>query len=272
MKKIVLLILMSIVLFGCQQNEQVAKQSEKKVDQVEHKDDADSVVEEEPNEEQQNAEEPKEEASKQEKKEEKENKKEDSVVEVDNPDDTLVVVNRQRKLAEGYIPEDLTEANIPYYAEEGDPKRLVREVVVNPLEDLFEDAELAGLDLVAVSGYRSYDRQKEIYDRNVAQRGKEETDKFSAQPGASEHQTGLAMDVSSAQQVALEQSFSETNEGQWLADHAHEHGFIIRYLEGKEDITGYSYEPWHIRYVGKEAAKEIYQQQITLEEYLGLDE
>ncbi|WLR49548.1 M15 family metallopeptidase [Halobacillus litoralis] len=127
------------------------------------------------------------------------------------------------------------------------------------------------MELVAASGYRSYDRQKRIYDRNVEVYGKEETDTFSAQPGTSEHQTGLAMDVTSAQVAfKLEQSFGETSEGEWLADHAHEYGFIIRYREGAKDITGYMYEPWHLRYVGKEISSDVHEQAVTLEEFFGL--
>ncbi|SDM01374.1 M15 family metallopeptidase [Sediminibacillus halophilus] len=191
------------------------------------------------------------------------------VVTVEDPESTLVLVNKQFKLPDGYEPPDLIAPDVPFYFDEDLEKRYMREEAAHALEELFSGAEKAGLDLVAASGYRSYGRQEEIYQQNVDSMGQEEADKFSARPGNSEHQTGLAIDVTSAEMAfSLEQSFKQTDEGAWLAENAHHYGFIIRYPEGKEDITGYSYEPWHIRYVGEKAAKEIYQQDLTLEEYL----
>lgn len=196
---------------------------------------------------------------------------EDGTVEVGEPESLQVVVNKTRKLPGDYVPEDLTVPDVPFYFTEDHPKKQMREEAARHLEELFTAAEQDGIDLVAASGYRSYDRQKRIYERNVEVYGKEETDTFSAQPGTSEHQTGLAMDVTSAQVAfKLEQSFGETNEGEWLADHAHEYGFIIRYREGTKDITGYMYEPWHLRYVGKEFSTDVHEQAVTLEEFFGL--
>lgn len=195
----------------------------------------------------------------------------DGTVEVAEPASIQVVVNKQRKLPADYIPEDLTVPDVPFYFTEDHPKKQMRAVAADALEELFAAAEKDGLDLVAASGYRSFDRQKNIYDRNVAKYGKEETDTFSAQPGTSEHQTGLAMDVTSAQVAfQLQQSFGDTSEGEWLAEHAHEYGFIIRYLEGAQEITGYTYEPWHLRYVGKDISSTIHNQEATLEEFFGL--
>ncbi|GAE94646.1 D-alanyl-D-alanine carboxypeptidase [Gracilibacillus boraciitolerans JCM 21714] len=171
------------------------------------------------------------------------NQAEDSLAVIENPESVELVVNKQRKLPDGYAPNDLVEANVSYYAAEGDPKRLLRQEAATALEELFKAAKAVGLELVAVSGYRSYERQKQIYESNVVNKGQEHADKFSAKPGTSEHQTGLAMDVASAALVAvLEQSFIETDEGKWLENHAHKYGFVIRYPEGKEAITGYSYE------------------------------
>lgn len=138
---------------------------------------------------------------------------------------------------------------------------------------LFEAAETDGLTLVAVSGYRSYERQQAIYASNVASKGQAHADQFSAKPGTSEHQTGLAMDVTvqGNDDVLLSQSFGETEAGQYIKENAYQYGFIIRYPEGKETITGYSYEPWHLRYVGKDVATEIYLNEWTLEEYFGFD-
>ncbi|WP_242973039.1 M15 family metallopeptidase [Anaeromicrobium sediminis] len=109
-----------------------------------------------------------------------------------------------------------------------------------------------------------------MFASDVNKYGVEKTNQFSAKPGESEHQTGLAIDVSSpAVNYRLTQSFEETKEGKWIKENAPRFGFIIRYEEGKESITGYQYEPWHLRYVGRETAKEIVNRNISFEEYLG---
>ena len=122
-----------------------------------------------------------------------------------------------------------------------------------------------GISLWIVSGYRSYGTQESIYWRYVSNDGMTEADTYSARPGHSEHQTGLAMDLNS-----LYTSFGDTPEGKWLAEHCHEYGFIIRYPKGKQSITGYIYEPWHVRYLGVETATNVYESGLTLEEYLGI--
>jgi D-alanyl-D-alanine carboxypeptidase len=121
-----------------------------------------------------------------------------------------------------------------------------------------------------VSGYRSYVTQKAIFNNNVRTQGYTQARRYSAFPGTSEHQTGLSIDVSSASAgYALEEKFGATAEGKWLQAHCAESGFIIRYPKGKEGITGYAYEPWHIRFVGVTIATEIMSQSLTLEEYFG---
>ncbi|MDD6346356.1 MAG: M15 family metallopeptidase [Oscillospiraceae bacterium] len=132
--------------------------------------------------------------------------------------------------------------------------------------ELSEAAAEEGLDIYLSSGFRSYETQDRIYNNYVSNYGQESADTFSARPGHSEHQTGLAIDVNS-----IDDSFADTPEAVWLADHAHEYGFIIRYPQGKEHITGYKYEPWHIRYLGIETATEVYNSGLTLEEFLGID-
>lgn len=122
-----------------------------------------------------------------------------------------------------------------------------------------------GLNIWIASGFRSYEYQSGLYQRYVNRSGKEEADRYSARPGHSEHQTGLAFDLNS-----IDDSFADTAEGKWVAEHCHEYGFIIRYPKGKEDITGYIYEPWHIRYLGKETAEKVFNSGLTLEEYLGI--
>lgn len=137
------------------------------------------------------------------------------------------------------------------------------------LEILFKDAEEAGHLLYALSGYRSYQRQQAIYSSYIQQLGEAAANKISAPPGHSEHQTGLAMDITSeGVNFTLSEDFGSTPEGLWIAKNAHRYGFIIRYQKGMEGITGYSYEPWHLRYVGVEAATAVYEQGITLEDYL----
>lgn len=123
-----------------------------------------------------------------------------------------------------------------------------------------------GLELWVCSGFRSYDYQATLYDSYANDYGKETADTFSARPGYSEHQTGLAIDVNYA-----DDSFAETPEAAWLAENCYKYGFIIRYPKGKEAITGYQYESWHVRYLGVETATAVYNSGLTLEEYLGVD-
>ncbi len=131
---------------------------------------------------------------------------------------------------------------------------------------LSEAAANEGLDIWLASGFRSFDDQNRIYNNYVDDYGQASADTFSARPGHSEHQTGLAIDVNT-----IDDSFAGTPEALWLEEHAHEYGFIIRYPKGKEGITGYKYEPWHIRYLGVEKAQEVYNSGLTLEEFLGID-
>ncbi|HHW37692.1 MAG TPA: M15 family metallopeptidase [Bacillales bacterium] len=196
-------------------------------------------------------------------------KKDEVINVVSNPDDPLVLVNKHYPLPEDYEPSDLVAPDIPFSFKEDLPKRYVRKIAAEALEELFAEAKKEQLELLGASGYRSYQRQEAIFTANVAKKGEEEARKVSAVPGQSEHQTGLSMDVTS-RFVGYDviEEFAETKEGIWLKDNAHKYGFIIRYPKGKEDITGYSYEPWHIRYVGKEAATVIYENGYTFEEYL----
>lgn len=137
-------------------------------------------------------------------------------------------------------------------------------VAYNALINLQAKGRELGLNFELISGYRSYDYQKQLYNAYVERNGQAAADRYSARPGYSEHQSGLAFDVGE-----LSTGYGESESGIYLANHAHEYGFIIRYPIDGESITGYMYEPWHIRYVGVEIATEIYNQGITLEEYLG---
>ncbi|WP_042227000.1 M15 family metallopeptidase [Paenibacillus popilliae] len=188
---------------------------------------------------------------------------------VTNEESIMVVVNKQRYLPDGYEPPDLVEPNVKFSFDEPHEKRHMRKEAAEALEALFAGAEQDGITLNAVSGYRSYQRQQSLFNHYVETQGKEYASRVSAVPGTSEHQTGLAIDVSSPSVGnVLEEVFGDSEEGKWLAEHAHEYGFIIRYPKDGESITGYVYEPWHIRYVGKEAAEAIYSEGPTLEQFL----
>ena len=128
------------------------------------------------------------------------------------------------------------------------------------------DAKKAGLSLWICSGFRSYTYQNTLYNNYVARDGKAKADTYSASPGHSEHQTGLAMDINNASD-----SFNNTKEAKWIAENCYKYGFILRYPQGKQDITGYKYESWHVRYLGKALAKEVYDSGLTLEEFLCID-
>ena len=145
----------------------------------------------------------------------------------------------------------------------------LRKEAADALKRMFDAAKQEGIYLYARSGYRSYQTQVNLFENYARQHGEEEANKFSAKPGHSEHQTGLTMDVTSESvNFQLTESFGETKEGIWLKENAHKFGFIIRYPKDKEHITGYIYEPWHIRYLGVDLATEITEMGLTYEEYL----
>lgn len=147
-------------------------------------------------------------------------------------------------------------------------KDIAREEAVKNVEILFEKAEGEGIYLMAAAGYRTYDFQKQLYNNEVSNYGKEYADKYVARPGHSEHHTGLVIDLMSADDISLTEDFDKTPEFRWLQENMSDYGFILRYPKEKEDTTGYNYEPWHIRYVGVEVAKTIEESGLTLEEYL----
>lgn len=179
------------------------------------------------------------------------------------------LVNKRFYLPADYRPTDLVEPKVRFIFQEAHEKRLMREEAARALETMFAAAEKDGLYLAGVSGFRSYETQKSLFAYYVRTQGEETARKYSAEPGHSEHQTGLAMDISgSTGECAVEDCFAESPEARWLADRGPEFGFIIRYPKGKESITGYNYEPWHLRYVGTAMSKEIAARGLTLEEYL----
>ena len=177
---------------------------------------------------------------------------------INNPNGLLVLCNKYNALPSDYEPEDLTEV--------GSSGIYMRKEAAENMYAMVLAAEAAGLHVNLVSGYRSYDYQVELYARHVRERGETEADRVSARPGHSEHQTGLAMDLSN--DWTLEKYFEDTELFEWLSQNDYKYGFILRYPKDKEYITGYDYEPWHYRYVGVEVATVIHNEDITYEEYV----
>ncbi|EPY6470502.1 M15 family metallopeptidase [Clostridium sporogenes] len=176
-----------------------------------------------------------------------------------------LLVNRENGLNKDYIPEGLSIPNISFSDNLEDEEKHVAGIIVKQLEELINTAKEEGIILLGNSGYRSYRSQKNTYKNRVKSQGKKLADAYVAKPGFSEHQTGLCIDITNKDRYFIE----GTKEAHWLAKNCYRFGFIIRYPKGKKSITNIEYEPWHIRYVGKEAAKYIYDNKITLEEYLG---
>lgn len=180
----------------------------------------------------------------------------------------LILVNKSNPLNMDYVPSNLRKVNIPFASNEPIEKTFLTNEAATAIEDLYLAALANGLHIKGLSGYRSYHRQAIIYQKYCSLFGEKKASRISAQPGMSEHQTGLAIDVSCATvNFELNENFGNTPEGKWLNSHCHEYGFIIRYPQGKEHITGYSYEPWHLRYVGIEVATKMYENHLVLEEY-----
>jgi D-alanyl-D-alanine carboxypeptidase len=181
-----------------------------------------------------------------------------------------VLVNKQNELPSDYVPPDLVEVNIPFTFKEKVEKRLMRQEAAEKLAELFTAAKKEDIILYGVSGYRSYQTQKSLFAYFTQRDGSEEkANLISARPGESEHQSGLAMDIScQSVNFGLVENFGDTKEYAWVKDNAHKFGYIIRYPKGKEHITEYSYEPWHLRYVGEDLATKLYEERMTYEEYL----
>ena len=179
-------------------------------------------------------------------------------------DGLLFLQNRQWRVSRYFEPATL-KANVPGQLQD------MRADAAAALEEMFAacKAEI-GVTLKAVSGYRSYQRQATIYQNKLDRvKTKEKADQYVARPGASEHQLALAMDVGQkSDDVNLTSSFGRTKGGKWVAENCWRFGFILRYQEGWEDVTGYEYEPWHVRYVGLENARLIHEADMPLETYL----
>ena len=181
---------------------------------------------------------------------------------IENPNDILVLVNKYNQLPNDYIPENLVNINIKCAINH---HMFTIKEVKEAFEEMCMDLKSIGLNIKVLSAYRNYDSQMKLYTRYVERDGEEAANTYSAKPGHSEHQTGLALDVKNNTLSFTE--FDKTLEYTWLKSNAHQYGFIIRYPKNKEHITGYKYEPWHLRYVGIETATEMLEQDLTFDEY-----
>ena len=183
------------------------------------------------------------------------------------------IINKVRPLNPAtYAPDDLVVPQVPLRIGRGDSEMRLRQEAATALESMVEAASKDMVNLMLSSGYRSYQLQVAVYNASVQKYGQAGADKQSARPGTSENQTGLAADLEPVtRECELEVCFSNLPEGQWLAANSYKYGFVIRYPVGKESITGYSYQPWHVRYVGIELATELLKQNVkTLEEFFGV--
>lgn len=181
---------------------------------------------------------------------------------IKNTNSLLVLVNKKNKLPNNYIPNNLEKINITCAFED----KQLQGVARLSFEQLCNDAKLLGYKITAVSAYRDYNYQKKLYNNYIVQLGKKRAKLSSAEPGHSEHQTGLAIDVMGSNDDY--NLFDDCEEFNWMQKNAHKYGFILRYPKDKQIITGFKYEPWHYRYVGIDHATIIYDQNITLEEYI----
>ncbi len=192
---------------------------------------------------------------------------------LDDPTSPWVVVNKQRPLnPKMYASAALRPPNMPLKGSINAENMKINSAAAEALETLVTEAQAEGLNFTLISGYRSYNTQKTIYDSEVKGFGQAIADTESARPGHSEHQTGWALDLGRSDgKCEIEACFADTPEGQWLAANAHTYGFIIRYAKDKTDVTGYIYEPWHLRYVGTDLSEEMHRTGVqTLEEFFNL--
>lgn len=187
---------------------------------------------------------------------------------IDDPASIWVVSNKQRPLSPAdFAPGDLSMPE----GVENEFSQPLREPAARAVESLVAAAAADGLNVRIISAYRDYATQVALYNGYVARDGQEAADTYSARPGHSEHQTGLAVDFDDHGACYLASCFGETPAGSWLAEHAAEYGFVLRYPEGKQEVTGFMPEPWHFRYVGPELAEEMRASGVTtLEEFFGL--
>lgn len=183
-------------------------------------------------------------------------------------DTDVMLVNKTYRLKESFVPDGLVKVDVDFLPEATEEERYMTKEAASALKKLVNGAAEDGVILTGLSGYRSYETQSTLYNYNIEVNGKAYADSYVAPPGGSEHQLGEAMDLATQWGWITE----GCPEAQWIAANAHKYGFIVRYESGKENITGYNYEPWHVRYVGLQVAQKIYDKSITLEEYAEREE
>lgn len=173
------------------------------------------------------------------------------------------LVNKENGLKSSYEPDDLVKPNVNSIKND----IYLSKCAARNLENMFQDAKEEGINLSLISGYRSSSYQKQLYSNSLIRRGKEYTQKYVSKANHSEHQTGLAADIS-AKSIGykLTQDFENAQEGEWLKDNSYKYGFILRYKKDRVEDTGYGFEPWHFRYVGHNIAKYIYKNDLILED------
>lgn len=187
-----------------------------------------------------------------------------------DPQSMWVIVNKKLTIPIDFSP-NLITPDVELRLKSQEQQMQINTTTAPAIKEMFLAAKQDNVFLVFGSGYRSGALQKQFYDNYVSKDGITAADTYSARPGHSEHQTGFSADITSKRnECHLETCFSETPEGQWLAANAYKYGFIIRYPKDKQTITGYQYEPWHVRFVGKELASEIHKTNLTLEEFFEL--
>ena len=185
-------------------------------------------------------------------------------INITNSQDITILINKNNKLNSNYIPNDLEPISLKYSCKD----KLLKKEAKEQFELMASDALKENMHIIAVSTYRSYDYQEKLYNHYIEKYGFYYAEVCSARPGHSEHQTGLAVDISD---LSLDyDNFIHTKEFIWMQNNSYKYGFILRYPKASFHITGFKYEPWHYRYVGIEVAKYIHENNITFEEYKNL--
>ena len=182
-------------------------------------------------------------------------------INITNSQDITILINKNNKLNSNYIPNDLEPISLKYSCKD----KLLKKEAKEQFELMASDALKENMHIIAVSTYRSYDYQEKLYNHYIEKYGFYYAEVCSARPGHSEHQTGLAVDISD---LSLDyDNFIHTKEFIWMQNNSYKYGFILRYPKASFHITGFKYEPWHYRYVGIDIATYIHNNNITLEEY-----
>ena len=183
--------------------------------------------------------------------------------------DYEILVNKENILSKDYIPEEMVEIREPMGSkiDNNYTNKLVKEVYAN-FKIMQKEALKQGYEIFIDSSFRSYEYQERVFNETVKEKEIDHATKYVAPPGGSEHQTGLAFDIIYRRNGKMLEEQDESDlEIQWLFNNSYKYGFILRYPKGKEEITGFNFEPWHYRYVGIELAKKLYDEEKTLEEY-----